>query len=97
MKKYIQIGEWIFLVTGIKGIRVGKHGKFGDDYDATGIITIANGDVNVEGLLARVENGIGKSDITALVELVKMMEYSEYITSTYVSGECVKRIVKIKK
>lgn len=86
----IIIDDWIHEVTSLKGRRTKK---FGAPFDAVKDVSIVNGEVHVEGLLAI--GNPSRSDFSTIKKLVKRLGYSYYIKSHLEDGQRIREKVYI--
>lgn len=87
----ITIGDWIFEVTSLKGR---KSKEFYAPFTAVTDITIADGELHIEGLLSLEKPT--KKDFKTINELVKLLGYDYYVKSSIVNGERVIKKVPVQ-
>jgi len=59
MKKWVQVGEWMFELRQVRAIRAKDMHL---PYNAGALITIANGEANVENLFCTDDKGFKRED-----------------------------------
>lgn len=77
MERYIQIGQWIFELKQVRAIRAPE---FGQPYDASAYITIADGVPHIEGLLTKADADFSRNDYLTFTEFFNLagFDFTQY-------------------
>lgn len=82
--KVVQIGDWIFEVSSVRALKVGKDGVYGDPYEAIANFNFIDGKAYVNGMLG---SGITKRCIVT---------FKKYIASYGIKEAVYKRVKNLK-
>lgn len=86
-----QKGKWWLE---LKNAKIRKADDWGDKFTAITGMMVANGEVHIEGLLAKDEQ-FNRQDVETIEDFCRDFGFTYYITSTLVDGERVHKRVEL--